>query len=252
MSLMKIAMPSSLSALAVVLSLTALAPSAQADSTYQAHDTSNHAFWLPGAHHAVPGTNYKWVEDSNPMLSFHDGTDWSDANYATLTGQIYATDFWRGHKKPSVWEVHIDFGPGYTYDQWIGMGGDVKVENNVPESVYKTWRFYELDPNGKAQLNYVSGRGGHPKTIDLDFYDSDLIFQVGLGASMKNPNDVLGASAWIASTTRHAQFGRHCRPGHGDINIELTPTAVVPTPSAAMAGLLGLGLLGVARRKRRS
>ena len=220
---------------------------AVADSVYFASNATNgngssHAFWIPGD--AAPGTYYHWVPSSTPTLTFN-GAGWDSSTTAVLTGQIVQTDGHNPVAGGTVFDVKMHMVGGHSYADWTTtMGNDIKNENSTPQSSVNGWKFFTLDPNAVNKLTVVSGSGSD---INLDLFSppsKTLGIQIGLGASMKHPNSVLGASSWLDT---------HGDEEHGDMNIELTAvpsqTQIVPTPTAALGTLAMLGFMGLRRRR---
>lgn len=248
MSLIRNRLSSYAAAFALLIVATAASP-AVADSTYALSNATNgdgtsHAFWLPPDNDpAAPGTYYHWVTSSNPTLTFN-GSSWANSTSAVMTGQIQEATG-SSPNSPisggSIFDVELHFTNGVGYDDWTG---DIKNENGTSSANVQGWQIFTLDNTMTNQLSLVSGPG--QSIIPLGLFQPSgmtLGFQVGIGASMKSPNDVLGASGWVSYTDTEADPDVVRR---GDINIELT---VVPTPSAALGSLALFGLLGVRPRR---
>ena len=244
--------------LALLVGVSVASPAA-AGSVYAVSNGTNnngtsHAFWLPpGDDDAAPGTHYHWVASSNPTLTF-DGTSWANSATAVLRGQIQqATSGSPNSPIPggSVFDVEMHFDSGQSLAAWTdpGNGGSYKNENGTSLADVMGWQIFRLNeaPGVLNRLTRVSGPG--QAVIDLSIYKPNMLgFQVGIGASMKQPNDVLGASSWISYTDTVTDPTRGIQR-RGDINIELA-AATVPTPSAALGSLAMLGLLGCRRRRK--
>jgi len=204
-----------------------------ASTIYLYDDTDTHPFFLPGSEENTPGTYYRWF--SSPQATLETDTTWETATTARLTGQIFSDT-----TPTTYWNVDIQFVNGRSFDDFTNDGGVAKVENNTPVADVQNWRFFEL--GNTAQLTFVAGPGGQEPVLNLEFFDLRYIFQVGIGASNKQPNDILGASAWIANINGTPWTnGTHAL---GDINITLT----IPEPISATF-FVGPALLLLRRRR---
>ncbi len=115
------------------------------------------------------------------------------------------------------------------------------------------WDFYELTVGMLNALNPANA------SFDLALNTpatKDLKVQVGEGANDKNANEY-GLSTWITMSEKNCQV--KCQYYKGDINILLDPrgggTSVVPLPASIALlpmALGGMGLVGAARRRRKS
>jgi hypothetical protein len=113
---------------------------------------------------------------------------------------------------------------------------------------------------------YFSTHSGQSETIeDFTVVFSDLTFSEGTNLVIKNPTpnsgwDLLGFSATVDNQDLVLDFTNYFVAGEGvsiDIYFEIGEdtdpnTTVVPVPAAAPMALLGLGVLALARRFRRT
>ena len=214
-----------------------VATMSEAAMVFEAGDTSTHAFFLPGNDASTPGTYWRWFDTPQATLTTEPDS-WETATAATLEGQIFNEE-----DPGTFYDVEIEFVNGRSFDEFNGVDGFAKVENDTPSSDVENWRFFDLGDT--AQLTYASGPGGAEETINIEFFKLNYVFQVGIGASNKFPNDVLGASAWIANADGTPwSFGGN-DVDTADINITLVP---VPEPTAA--ALIALPALAALRRRR--
>lgn len=222
-------------------STTYQAKEAQKDSAVSNH-TGGHAFWSPQG-------SSTFVNNSGKFETFDDGT-------ARLTGTIQ----FNAQGQHPQFAADVKFVNAMTYDQYMNPNGHLDpngvVRHGMPKlelksSAYasnggsvdpETFTFYYLDETAST-LTGLGSISGFDLTLTQRPAGNDygkMIFMFGEGANGKNTN--LGLSGWL-SYNHNGQSVEH-----GDINIDLCPTAV-PTPSAAGMGLVTLAGLLIRRRR---
>jgi hypothetical protein len=157
----------------------------------------------PGTRHFIFfnafGTNYTSGPEGLSFIRYADGT-------AKMTGEIYAIN-----NPNKIFDVVLYFENESTYDEFVAVGGEAKLENGATLADAQDWTYYVFDQD---RPNVLTGRGELEGEY-LFFRQMDgMPYGLQVGSNGANgKNDEFGLSTWFSYSGTSE--------GDGDINANL-------------------------------